>query len=49
MNEGEKELFMEGFAIIIKPPLHGIGAMGRFMGVTMSRVEIGIKGYFHED
>jgi len=43
MSEGETKLFVEDFAFIIEPTIHGAGAKGGFMGVLMSRVGVGIK------
>jgi hypothetical protein len=44
MCEGETELFVEGFAFIVEPTIHGAGARGGLMGVLTSRVGIGVKG-----
>jgi hypothetical protein len=42
--EGETELFVEDFAFIVEPMIHGARARGGLMGVLTSRVGIRVKG-----
>ena len=45
MCKGETDLFMEGFAFVIKPRIHGAESQGGLMGVLTGRMGVRVKVY----